>query len=176
MKPAQALGSVALLFLVAIASTVTGMKVSERADYVDSLHKQIKDDSARIQVLRTELAYLSSPQRIQALVDLHRPDLATPDSRQYVLNVRDVLPEQPVSPHVQPAVVKNMPRAQADQMIAISLPKAAPTTALPAQEDSIGQIIATAEAPTAPPATQEGLSSNLLATVQNVAAKDVMGQ
>jgi hypothetical protein len=97
VKPTQIASSIALLFVVAISSTIIGMKVSQRADYMEDLQKQIKADESRIQVLRTELAYLSSPQRVQALVNLHRPDLATPDSKQYVLNVSDVLPQQPTA-------------------------------------------------------------------------------
>jgi hypothetical protein len=176
--------TVSLLILIAILSTGTGMKVSQRADYVDSLSKQIKDDETRIQVLRTELAYLSSPQRVQALVNMHRPDLATPDTQQYVLNVSDVLPQAPTQPNIQLAVVKNASRVQADRLIAISLPKAtvAPT---PAQEsapnDSIAQIIATTDSSVESHDSNmrnrhQSLSESLQVAVQNVAAKDVMGR
>jgi hypothetical protein len=191
MKPVHAIGSVAFVFCVAIASTVTGMRVSQRADYLDGLQKQISKDEARIQVLRTELAYLSSPQRVQALVDLHRPDLATPSSKQYVLNVHDVLPGQSATTNIIPAVVQNSSRAQADRLIAVALPKAAPmqapapkASAQPLDATSIEQVIAVAEAPLrktpAPVAAaapvRSGLSGDLLATVQNIAAKDVRGQ
>jgi hypothetical protein len=179
MKPTHAFGSVALLFVVAIGSTVSGMKVSQRADYVDTLTRQIANDESRIQVLRTELAYLSSPQRVQALVDLHRPDLGTPDSQQYVLNVHDVLPQDMQSNQIMPAVVKNESRAQANRLIAISLP--APIVQTPAAEphheaDSIAQIITDTQTPATPREQPRGLSSDFLATVQNVAARDVTGQ
>ncbi len=176
MKPTQAFATVSLLFLVAIASTGVGMKVSQRAEYVDSLKTRIKDDETRIQVLRTELAYLSSPQRVQALVNLHRPDLGTPDTQQYVLNVSDVLPQDSVQPNVQLAVVKNVSRAQADRLIAISLPKA---KAAPVENDSIAQIISISESATKSHNSDvsnqhQSLSESLQVAVQNVAAKDVM--
>jgi hypothetical protein len=180
VKPTQAIATVSLLFLVAISSTGVGMKVSQRADYVDSLSKQIKDDETRIQVLRTELAYLSSPQRVQALVNMHRPDLGTPSTQQYILNVSDVLPHDPAQPNLQTAVVKNASRAQADRLIAISLPKviAAPAPE-PVESDSIAQLITTTDSPNAPydGSTRnhhQSLSESLQVTVQNVAAKDVM--
>ncbi len=177
MKPVQAIGSVALVFAVAIASTVTGMRVSQRADYVDTLQKQIKTDEARIQVLRTELAYLSSPQRVQALVDLHRPDLATPVSKQYVLNVSDVLPGQPAVSSLVPAVIQNSSRAQADRIIAVHLPKVA---AKPTPESlppvSIEQVIANVDVPLQKKPPTSGLSGDLMAVVQTVAAKDVNPQ
>jgi hypothetical protein len=177
MKPIFAIGSVALVFGIAIASTVTGMRVSQRADYVDTLQKQISTDEARIQVLRTELAYLSSPQRVQALVDLHRPDLATPSSKQYVLNVRDVLPEQPALSNVIPAVIQNSSRAQANRIIAVSQPKTPPAVmTAPPEMVSIRQVIASAEAPARKSPIAPGLSGDLIAVVQNVAAKDVGGQ
>jgi hypothetical protein len=194
MKPNQAIASIALLFFTAIASTVIGMKVSQRADYVDTLATQIKDDETRIQVLRTELAYLSSPQRVQALVNLHRPDLTTPDSRQYVLKVEEVLPQQPVQANTQLAVIKNASRQQADRLIAISLPKVAsisiaPSIASsPAQPvsiaDPIESLIAIADAAESKmvrlPGTQQGqshgLSTDLQMAVQNVANKDVLGR
>jgi hypothetical protein len=187
VKPKQAIVSIALLFFAAIASTIIGMKVSQRADYVDVLTKQIKDDETRIQVLRTELAYLSSPQRVQALVNLHRPDLETPDSHQYVLNVHDMLPQQPVQANTQPAVVKNASRVQADRLIAISLPKAAVQAApepAPPMATSIEQLIATtdaagsriAESPSADDSKPRGLSNDLQVAVQNIAAKDVIGR
>lgn len=160
------------------------MKVSQRADYVDSLSKQIKDDETRIQVLRTELAYLSSPQRVQALVNMHRSDLGTPDAQQYVLNVSDILPQGPTQPNIQLAVVKNASRVQADRLIAISLPNAtvAPTPAQePAPTDSIAQIIATTDSSVeshdnSTRNRHQSLSESLQVAVQNVAAKDVMGR
>jgi hypothetical protein len=179
VKPTQIASSIALLFFVAISSTIIGMKVSQRVDYMDDLQKQIKVDESRIQVLRTELAYLSSPQRVQALVNLHRPDLATPNSKQYVLNVNDVLPQQPADTQVMLAVVKNASRERADRLIAISLPKAiAPVQEPPS--DSIAQIIATNVASEAAvhevyaESKSTSLSQSLQMTVQNVAAKDVM--
>jgi hypothetical protein len=181
VKPTQIASSIALLFVVAISSTIIGMKVSQRADYMEDLQKQIKADESRIQVLRTELAYLSSPQRVQALVNLHRPDLATPDSKQYVLNVSDVLPQQPTDSQVLPALVKNASREQADRLIAISLPKATAPVQEPAS-DSIAQIIATNDIPeivsheTHVERKSDSLSQSLQVAVQNVAAKDVMGR
>jgi hypothetical protein len=186
VKPTQAFVTVSLLILVAILSTGTGMKVSQRADYVDSLSKQIKDDETRIQVLRTELAYLSSPQRVQALVNMHRSDLGTPDTQQYVLNVSDVLPQEPAQPNIQLAVVKNASRAQADRLIAISLPKAtvAPVAVPepePESNDSIAQIITTTDTTfeshdSDKQNRRQSLSESLQVAVQNVAAKDVMGR
>lgn len=160
------------------------MKVSQRAEYVDSLAKQIKNDETRIQVLRTELAYLSSPQRVQALVNMHRSDLGTPDTQQYVLNVSDVLPQEPAQPNIQLAVVKNASRAQADRLIAISLPKAtAAPVAVPEPEsnDSIAQIITTTDTSVEfhdsdRQNRRQSLSESLQVAVQNVAAKDVMGR
>jgi hypothetical protein len=176
VKPTQVATTIALLFVVAISSTIIGMKVSQRADHMETLQKQIKADESRIQVLRTELAYLSSPQRVQALVNLHRPDLATPDSKQYVLNVSDVLPQQPATVQTLPAVVKNVSRAQADQLIAIGLSKSAPPAPI---SDSITHIIEASDVPAAPQQTHSardsaGLSQSLQMAVQTIAAKDVM--
>jgi hypothetical protein len=181
MKPTQVASSILLLFVVAISSTIIGMKVSQRADHMDALQKQIKADESRIQVLRTELAYLSSPQRVQALVNLHRPDLATPASKQYVLNVSDILPQQPTDLRTLPAVVKSASRAQAEQLIAISLPKNVPPAIAPVN-DGIAQIIDAHDVPAAPlPETHAArssasLSQSLQMAVQTVAAKDVMGR
>ena len=83
---------VVMIFAAALTATTISMRVGVRADRVNALHKQMKADDARIQLLGTELAYLSSPQRIQALVSSHRPDLNTPKTEQYLMSVSDVLP------------------------------------------------------------------------------------
>jgi hypothetical protein len=172
MKPIYAFGSVALVFAVAIASTVTGMKVSQRVDYADNLRQQILADQARIQVLRTELAYLSSPQRVQALVDLHRPDLKTPGSQQYVLAVSDLLPQTATAPQIIPTIIHSRPRAEADRLIAVSQTAVVPPAAeAPPRETSIEDIIASADEVI--PAARTDLSDSLEAVVQNIAAKDV---
>lgn len=106
MKPTHAAMSIFLVFVVAIASTVTGMMVGKRAERVAALQKQIKSDYNRIQILRTEVAYLASPQRIQALVNVHRPDLHTPEARQYLLTARDALPTPAPGPQNAPRLTQ----------------------------------------------------------------------
>ncbi len=81
-----------IIFAAALTATTISMHVGVRADRVNALAKQIKSDAARIQLLNTELAYLASPQRIQALVGSHRPDMNTPKTEQYLMSVSALLP------------------------------------------------------------------------------------
>ncbi len=84
-----------VIFAAALTATTISMHVGVRADRVSAISKQIKSDTMRIQLLNTELAYLASPQRIQALVGSHRPDLNTPKTEQYLMSVSALLPVAP---------------------------------------------------------------------------------
>lgn len=95
-----------IIFAAAITATGISMHVGVRADRVAALNKQMKIDESRIQLLNTELAYLASPQRIQALVGTHRPDLNTPKTEQYLMSVSALLPQIPE--RQQPSVLISM--------------------------------------------------------------------
>jgi hypothetical protein len=103
MRRFQLFWAVLLIFSAAMASYVVSLHVGERYDRVRDLQKQMRTDRDAIRMLETELTYRASPQRLQALIDVHGLQLGLPKADQYLVSAVDLAPQPGAPASVQQA-------------------------------------------------------------------------
>jgi hypothetical protein len=74
-----------------LGTYLVSLQVGTRYDRVQALEKQIKEDRQAIRMLRMELTYLASPQRVQHLSDQFLT-LQTPQSQQFKASFDELRP------------------------------------------------------------------------------------
>ncbi len=148
--------SVLLIFTAAMASYVVSMRVGARYERVLALNKQMRADNEAIRMLETELTFRASPQRLQAMVDVHGLPLGLPKADQYLVAANDLAPatgdvpqfadaaplllppQPPAQDSVQLASLSADPRIVAfDEPVPVMMPKPFVQISTPPQAETV---------------------------------------